>query len=161
MKRTERLADQLQRAYSGPAWHGPALAELLADVDAPAAAARPLPGAHSIWEIVAHVAAWNEVPRRRIEGDPVRSLPDAEDWPPVDDPSPETWQAALVRLADAHRRLQEIVAGLGEERLDDPMPGTGPTVEAMLDGVIQHNLYHAGQIAVLKKAAAGAAEVAS
>jgi uncharacterized damage-inducible protein DinB len=153
MKESQRIADQLDRAYRGPAWHGPSLSELLAGLDAAAAAARPLPGAHSIWEIVRHLAVWNEVPRRRIEGEPLDSLPPEEDWPAVADPTPRAWREAQEALAGAHRRLAELVLGLDEARLRDPIPGSGPTVWAMLHGVVQHNLYHAGQIALLRKAA--------
>jgi hypothetical protein len=63
-----RIADQLKRAFEGDAWHGPAVLEVLQGVTARAAASKPIPGAHSIWELVLHIAAWDGVIRRRMEG---------------------------------------------------------------------------------------------
>jgi len=79
---TSRIADQLRRAFYGEAWHGPALLEILRGVSAAEAAARPLPKAHRIWEIVRHVAVWDEAARRRMAGEVVQPAPH-EDWPGV------------------------------------------------------------------------------
>src|SRR5215217_3216941 len=98
MRQAKSLADQLERAFRGGAWHGPAVAETLAGVDAATAAARPLPGAHSIWEIVHHLTVWNEVPRRRLDGERLEDLPAGRDWPPVVDTSAAAWRAALAAL---------------------------------------------------------------
>jgi len=68
MEETKRIADQLQRAFEGEAWHGPSLRELLAEVSAEKAASRPLALAHNIWEIVLHVAAWHGGVKRRLDG---------------------------------------------------------------------------------------------
>lgn len=154
-RETDRIATQLERAYGGPAWHGPALSELVAGLDAASAAARPVARAHSIWEIVAHLTVWNDVPRRRLAGEPLDSVPAEVDWPPVPSPTAAAWREALAALEGAHRRLHETVLALAEARLSDPVPGTGPDVWSMLHGVVQHNLYHAGQIALLRKAAPG------
>jgi len=64
-----RIQRQLEHTFNGPAWHGPALLELLADVNAGKAAARPIAGAHSIWELVLHIAAWDKAVARRLAGD--------------------------------------------------------------------------------------------
>ena len=69
MREVDRIADQLKRAYAGPAWHGPSLSELLKEVDAQRAAAHPLPGTHSIWELVLHIAAWDTAVSRRLARD--------------------------------------------------------------------------------------------
>src|SRR5260370_40676654 len=63
-----QIAEQLRRAFDGSAWHGPSMLELLEDVDAETAAARPIPNVHSIWELVLHTAVWGRVVRRRIAG---------------------------------------------------------------------------------------------
>jgi len=156
MSQVESLADQLERAFRGGAWHGPAVAETLAGVDAATAAARPLPGAHSIWEIVHHLTVWNDVPRRRIDGEGLQNLPAERDWPPVGDVSLGAWQAALTALEDAHVALRARVLDLADAQLDDPVTGSDPTVRGMLFGVLQHNAYHAGQIALLRKGTGGA-----
>lgn len=148
---TESLADLLERTFRGGAWHGPAVAEALAGVDAAAAARRPLPGAHTIWEIVRHLTVWNEVPRRRIDGEPLQNLPAERDWPTAGEMSEPAWRAALAALEESHAALHARVRDLSDAQLDDPVAGSDPTVRGMLLGVLQHNAYHAGQIALLKK----------
>jgi uncharacterized damage-inducible protein DinB len=146
------LADQLERGFRGGAWHGLAVTEALANVDAAAAAARPVGAAHSIWEIVHHLTVWNDVPRRRVDGERLVNMPEEFNWPPVEDVSAGAWRAALAALERAHDALHERVLALADSQLDDPVTGSDPTVRGMLLGVLQHNAYHAGQIVLLSKA---------
>lgn len=147
-----RLADQLERSFRGGAWHGPALAEALEGVDAAAAAARPLAAAHSIAEIVGHVAFWLDTAAGRLAGeDPARGLPEGADWPLIGE-GEDAWQGSLDALDAAHRRLHALVAALDDTALDGPVAGCDPTVRGLLLGVLQHNAYHGGQIALLRKA---------
>jgi uncharacterized damage-inducible protein DinB len=155
MSQSQSLADQLERSFRGGAWHGPAVAETLGGVDAATAAAHPLPDAHSIWEIVHHLTVWTEVPRRRIDGEAIQNLPPERDWPPVADTSPAAWQAALAALEAAHKALHQRILDLADGQLDEPVVGSDPTVRGMLFGVLQHNAYHAGQIALLCKGGEG------
>jgi uncharacterized damage-inducible protein DinB len=137
------------------AWHGPSLQELLSDVSATQAASRPLPGAHSIWELVLHIAAWEGVVLRRLEGEVIPSNVTAEeDWPPVGDTSEAAWQGALASLAGGNKRLRDALRKLDDADLDRVVAGQQYTVYFMLHGAIQHDLYHAGQIALLKKVSA-------
>ena len=151
MEEVARIKGQLKRAFEGTAWHGPSLMELLDGVTAATASAKPLPTAHSIWEIVLHIATWEDVVRRRCEGEIVEPSTE-EDWPLVDGTSEEAWAAALELLTSGHQRLRSAVTGLTDSRLNDTAPGCEYNVYFMLHGVIQHDLYHAGQIALLKKA---------
>jgi len=151
MSETNRIQDQLERGFKGRAWHGPSVLELLADVDAAKAAARPIAGAHSIWELVLHIAAWDQAAARRLRGDRAE-LSDAEDWPAVSDTSAEAWAQTLQTLNKNHRELHEAIGRLEETRLDEPIVEGMTSVYGTLHGVIQHDLYHAGQIALLKKA---------
>jgi uncharacterized damage-inducible protein DinB len=152
MSQIETLADQLERSFRGGAWHGLAVAEALAGVDAAAAAAPPpAEGAHSIWEIVHHLTVWNDVPRRRIDGERLQNVPPELDWAPVADASAGAWQAAQAALADAHAALHARVLRLADGQLDDPVVGSDPTVRGVLLGVLQHNAYHAGQIVLLRR----------
>ncbi|HXO20815.1 MAG TPA: DinB family protein [Thermoanaerobaculia bacterium] len=155
MSQIESFADQLERAFRGGAWHGPAVAEALAGADEAVAAARPVAGAHSIWELVHHLTVWNEVPRRRLDGERLQNLPPERDFPPVGDRSAEAWKAALQALEDSHAALHARVLDLADTQLDDPVAGSDATVRGMLFGVLQHNAYHAGQITFLRKAAGG------
>src|SRR5918993_2816051 len=120
MKETERIRDQLQRAFAGDAWHGPAVLEILENVTASQAATRPIAGAHSIWELVLHIKAWSDACRRRLAGDRAE-LADEENFPPIDDTSGEAWQNAQTSLRESQQRLNEAIAAIDETRLDQPI----------------------------------------
>ncbi|HEV8486831.1 MAG TPA: DinB family protein [Blastocatellia bacterium] len=151
MNEIANIVDEATKAYEGNAWHGPALKELLSDVSAAQAAAKPLPAAHSIWEIVLHIAGWQGVASQRLKGESVAE-PMFGDWPAVTDKSPESWEKALTRLGSAQDELITQISRLSESALQETAAGTDYSVYFMLHGVIQHTLYHAGQIALLKRA---------
>jgi uncharacterized damage-inducible protein DinB len=150
LTQSQQLADEMRRAFSGEAWHGPALTELLDRVDPASAAARPVAGAHSIAELVAHLAFWHDVVRRRTEGEVV-SPRDGADFPPVE-ASASGWAALREQLVRSHRALVSRVESLDAERLSAMVPGRTISVAAMLHGVVQHDAYHGGQIALLLRA---------
>ena len=152
MSRGQRIAQAIEHSVSGPMWHGPALADLLEDVSAEQAAARPIKGAHSIWELVLHITAWTEIARERLAGSAKADPTPDEDWPPVRDSSPEAWRAARERLKAAHRELAAEVAELDDAVLISRLPGKDHTALVMYHGIIEHDAYHGGQIAILKKA---------
>lgn len=154
MKETDRIRDQLRRAFEGDAWHGPGLMEILQNVTASQAAARPIPGVHSIWELVVHIQAWEGAGRRRLQGDRAE-LPDEEDWTVINDTSDEAWEKTLNNLREGNRRLSEAIAAVDDARLEEPILEGMRSIYGTLHGVIQHDLYHAGQIAILKKASTG------
>jgi uncharacterized damage-inducible protein DinB len=147
-----RIADQLRRAFHGNAWHGPALLELLQDVDAATAAAKPLPEVHSVWELVLHVAVWDAAALTRLSGEICQPTGDAN-FPPVLTTTEDAWREAVAEAKRTHDRLVRTVAALPESRLGDRVPGKRYDFHHMLHGIAQHELYHAGQIAILKKAA--------
>lgn len=145
------IADQLRRAFNGDAWHGPALLELLQDMDAATAAAKPLRRVHSIWELVMHIAAWDEAASRRLGGEKTQPAGVAN-FPIVPRATETAWRKAVARLKRTHDVLVKTVAALPDSRLRECVPGKKYNFYFMLHGVVQHELYHAGQIAVLKKA---------
>jgi uncharacterized damage-inducible protein DinB len=147
-----RIRDQLQRAYDGDAWHGPSLCAILSDVTAAKAAAKSIPASHSIWEFVLHVTIWQKIVVRRLQGETIVDIPESENFPRVMDASEQAWQRTLQGLKEAHQQLYDAIGRLTDARLGDIISGKGYTAYVMLHGVIQHNLYHAGQIAILKKA---------
>ena len=129
------------------------MCEALAGVTAEQAHARPLRNAHNIWELVHHIAVWENVGRRRLTGDRAAiEISSPEDWPPADDHSDAAWEQAKVALDRGHQALVEAIVNVSESRLDEPTLEGLSTVYVTLHGVIQHDLYHAGQIAMLKKA---------
>jgi uncharacterized damage-inducible protein DinB len=152
MQQIELIADQLERAYRGDAWHGPSVRAVLEGIDAAMASARPHKAAHSIHEIVLHMTAWTrEVTRRLRVG--VAQDPEMGDWPEVGG-----WDAAVAALDAANDELLAAIKALDPAQLDgrigdarDRALGSGVSRYVMLHGVVQHHAYHAGQIAILKK----------
>ena len=160
MTETARIVDELEREHAGDPWHGSPLRQILDGIDHQQASRRPLAGAHTIWELVLHVTAWKNEVRRRIGGAPAAE-PLEGDWPVPAPASADAWRAALDALEAAHRALVAAVAGLPEEQLFTPTrdprdreTGAGVTHYVLLHGIVQHDVYHAGQIALLKKSSA-------
>ena len=149
---TKRIASQIRRSYEGNAWHGPALRELLEGVTAEQAAAKPVPGAHSVWELVLHLEAWERQALTTLQGQPYESMTGEADWPPVRETTVEAWSAALERLQSTSSKLVETIRLMDVAKLDETVAGQEFSYYVLLHGVVHHNLYHAGQIAVLKKA---------
>ena len=90
MTETERIRDQLRRAFEGDAWHGPGVLELLENVTASQAAARPIAGAHSIWELVVHIQAWEVPAGAGCKATAPSFL--TKDWTVINDTSDEAWE---------------------------------------------------------------------
>ena len=145
------ISNQLRRAFEGDAWHGPALLELLEDVDAATAAAKPFPEVHSIWELVMHIAVWDEAGSRRLDGETTQPTGVAN-FPIVPNPTETAWRRTVTHLKRTHDALVKTVASLADSRLRERVPGKKYDFYFMLHGIVQHELYHAGQIAILKKA---------
>jgi uncharacterized damage-inducible protein DinB len=151
MSEIARILDQMDRAIAGEAWHGPHLHQLVEGITAEQASMHPVHGAHSIWEIVNHLAAWNRIVDLRFAGTAVDVTPEM-DWPPVWDASEAEWRRSLDRLRESRASFRAAVEKVRDEELSAPPAGTQWSRYATLHGVVQHDLYHAGQIAILKKA---------
>ena len=146
-----RILDQMDRAFAGDAWHGTPLVRLLDGLLAEDASQHPTKDAHSVWEIVHHIAAWNRIVHRRLEGELVEVTPE-RDWPRVWEVSEVEWTRAKENLVESRARLRESVEKLRDDDLDREAVHNGQSRYLMLHGVVQHDLYHAGQIAILRKA---------
>jgi DinB superfamily len=152
-----RIADQLRRAFIRDAWHGSPLLDLLDDVSPDQARARPLAAAHSIWELVLHIdfwvqAAWNatqDVAMPKMDG--AGGLAKG-DWPALTDTGAVAWFEAQDRLFKNAERLIEAIETFEDAKLQDTVPGREYNFYRMFHGIVQHSLYHGGQIAILKKA---------
>ncbi|HWR35167.1 MAG TPA: DinB family protein [Clostridia bacterium] len=151
MTEVTRIADQLRRAFEGPAWSGPCLLEVVQGLTAAEAARHAGADAHSMWEIVLHVGAWHDIVRRRLEGETIANVTDEEDWPQVADTSNGGWTEAIARLKASYAALHAAVLAHPFERLSTTVPGKDYSFYVMLHGAAQHDLYHAGQIALLRK----------
>ena len=152
MSELASIIEELKSIHAGDAWHGPSLREALSGLTAAQAAVKPLAGAHSIWEIVSHIAGWENVFRRRLEGDAQAKEPEAGDFPPVDTPSEQAWRKSLASLEAEHEELLKVVSALLEERLGEKVAHKDYSVRFLLHGIVRHHVYHTGQIALLRKA---------
>lgn len=158
---TARLAALVRQAWGGEpgsddAWHGPSLRKLLEGVGAEEAARHPIAGAHSIWELVLHIAVWDEICARRLAGERIDATTGSpEDWPAAEAATEEAWRRALDRLARAQAGLAQAAEAFDGRRLGDTVPGWSWTHHRMLHGTLHHDLYHAGQIAVLRRSLRG------
>ena len=155
----ERIVDQLQREHDGDPWHGSPLRELLRGMTPEVASARPIRHVHSVWEIVLHMTGWKNEVRRRLSGAPAGEPADG-DWPGVPSPTAAAWQAAIDRLQQAHESLVAAVRQLPESKLFEPTndprnreTGAGVSYYVLLHGIVQHDAYHSGQIALVRKGA--------
>ena len=156
MNEISRIVDQLEREHSGDPWHGSPLQQILQGIDHENAAAKPVARAHSIWELVLHIAAWKNETRHRLTGARAGD-PQEGDWPAVGETTVTAWREAVERLELAHRLLVSAVRDLPEPKLFEPTNDSrpqriAPTYYELLHGIVQHDVYHAGQIAILKKA---------
>jgi uncharacterized damage-inducible protein DinB len=146
------LASLLRRTIRGPMWHGPHLLEAIEGIDAQGAAAHPIPGAHGIWELVLHTAAWCEIAAQRLAGDPRSDVSDEENFPPVQEVSEGAWAAATQRMIAAYEALAARTRELDVARLSEKVTGHDHTIATMLHGVVEHGTYHGGQMVLLKRA---------
>jgi uncharacterized damage-inducible protein DinB len=154
MTEMERLVDQFQRGWNGDPWHGTPLWAMLRDVTASEAHARPIAGSHTIAEIVQHLSYWKWATRERVAGVLISPSHD-EQWPPLRDASDTTWREALDLLQSRHHSLMQTLGTLSDDQLNNPIAGRDYNVYVQLHGSLQHELYHTGQIALLKRAARG------
>jgi uncharacterized damage-inducible protein DinB len=155
----DALMQDLRNVYAGHPWHGSSVTDVLAGVDADTAARRIIPTAHTIWELVLHMTVWTREVTSRLQGAAPKSPP--EDWPaPRFGGGAAAWKSALDDLGAAHKEVEVVVAALepadlvrwiGDKR--DPALGAGVTVGTLIRGLIQHHVYHEGQIALLKRVA--------
>jgi uncharacterized damage-inducible protein DinB len=148
-----RIADQVRFAFSGDAWYGPNLRTSLTDVTAEQARARPLAAVHSIWELLLHIDLWADIAFRAAAfGIEMPKLYGTEkDWTTPFTGSEDEWAAAQAHLFETAERLAETIEAFPDERLGDIVPGREYNFYYLFHGVVQHSVYHAGQIALLKR----------
>lgn len=151
MSEIEGIINELKNVHNGNAWHGASLADALDGIGYEQAAARPLGPAHNIWEIVAHIEGWEDVFRRRLEGEGT-SEPETGDFLAPSEPSETAWTEMLEKLENTHRRLLHVVEKLTDSILETKIAGKDYSYRFLLRKTLDHKVYHSGQIALLKKA---------
>lgn len=154
MSTTDLLLRQIDQAYNRRSWHGANLRGALRGMTADDAAWRPGPGRNSIQEIVVHAAYWKYVVRRRLTGQKRGSFPlEGSNWFARPEADAAAWKADVRLLDDCHRALRETVASLSPKQLTRAIGGW--TVLDTVSGIAAHDLYHAGQIQLLKRLRTG------
>ena len=150
MTEIQRIRDQLRRAVMGGAWHGPSVSEAVAELTPATAWRRLTPGTHNPAELTLHIAAWLDIARRRFSGEVVTPAT-ADDWPAIPSEGADAWRSCRDRVLHAHMALDELIAGASDERLTELIPGQDNDIYYMLHGVVQHSIYHAGQIQLIAR----------
>ncbi len=143
----------LDEAYDRRSWHGPNLRGSLRGLTASQAAWRPSPRRHSPWEVAVHAAYWKYAAWRRLTGEKRGAFARAgSNWfDAAAQPTPARWRADLALLAACHERLRAAVASLGDDDLGRSTPDGRETIGRLVRGAAAHDLYHAGQIQLLKR----------
>lgn len=154
---TKSLLFMLQQGWGPRSWHGTALKGAVRGVTAKEALWRPGKGRHNIWELVLHMAYWKYAVSRRISGVERGSFPrEGSDWIPVRDPSERAWKADVRLLHDQHDLLLKAVRSLPPAQLHH-RNGSRWTHAEQIAGAAAHDLYHTGQLQLIKKLAAARA----
>ena len=154
MKYTDRLADLFRNAHDGTTWHGQSVTKVLQNISTKQAAAKPIPNSHSIWDYVLHIVNWRVYATRNLkENTPyLVDLNTDLDWTPITDFSEAAWKKALEQFHQSALELEAAIREMGEEQLFEKIvTGSKNSCYITLHGVIQHDIYHSGQIMLLKK----------
>ena len=145
MTQTQRIADSYRAVTIKAAWYGPSLAELLAEISPELATTPPVPGAHSISALLQHLLLWNERIRKAADGNPFPRWQPEKEWaePPI------PWKELVARWKQSRDLLEEKIRNFPLEDLPKQVSGRSYPYETMLDGIVQHTIYHSGQIAMV------------
>jgi uncharacterized damage-inducible protein DinB len=152
MAETTLLLAQLDQAYNRRSWHGTNLKGSIRGMDAAAASWRPSRDRHSIQEIVVHAAYWKYAVCRRLTGATRGSFSlKGSNWFARIAADERQWRADVALLDDMHRQVRAAVANLDSSSLQRQAIGGRTSIVELVSGIIAHDLYHAGQIQLLKK----------
>jgi uncharacterized damage-inducible protein DinB len=145
MRETQRIADSYRAATVKGAWHGPSLAELLARISPELATTRPVAGSHSIAELLQHLLLWNERIRNTSDSNALPPWEPEKDWaePPI------PWKELVSRWSQSRELLEEKIRNFPIENLAKQVPGRNYPYETLFQGVVEHTIYHSGQIAMV------------
>jgi uncharacterized damage-inducible protein DinB len=145
MNQTQRIADSYRAATIKGAWYGPSLAELLAKISPELVTLPPAPYAHSISELLQHLLLWNERIRNTSDGTPMPPWQADKEWaqPPI------PWNELVARWNQSRELLEDRIRNFPLEDLPKQVPGRNYPYETMLQGIVQHAIYHSGQIAMV------------
>jgi len=145
----QRLIERYEQTLHSDSWYGDPVWKILEGIDARCAAAQLIPGTHTIWQLVMHMEFWERIAARRFSG-PV-TPEEAGNFPATPAPDEAEWQKTLESFRASNREFRQAISQLDAGTLDSNTPGGQRTFRYELVGVVEHHIYHAGQIALLKK----------
>lgn len=153
MRVIDLLLEVLDQAFDRKGWHGTTLKGALRGVTPEEALWRPAPDRHNVWELTLHAAYWKYAVRRRLAAAAVGSFDrKPSNWPAVPDPADlRAWKRDVAFLDAEHRKLREVVSGLTPPALKRRSPRGVWTYAEEIHGVAAHDLYHTGQIQLIKR----------
>ncbi len=145
MTQTERIAGLYRAVTVKDAWYGPSLGVLLKDIPPEMATTAPAPGAHTIGELLQHLLLWNERVRKTLAGSPMPKWEPEKEWaePPI------SWKELIVRWEQSRDALEQSMREFPSEDAAKTVPGRNYSHEILLEGIVQHVIYHSGQIAMI------------
>ena len=148
-----RLTEMFRAAAHGKTWHGQSVLQTLENITTEEAAAHPIPESHSIWDYLLHIINWrNYALRNLLDDEPyIVDLNSEKDWTTITDFSPIAWEAALELYNKSTDELSAAIKRIDDSKLEEIVSGHKFTFYTLLHGVIQHDVYHSGQIVLLKK----------
>jgi uncharacterized damage-inducible protein DinB len=156
-REVDRLRAEVDSTIAGDPWYGLSILKILDGVDAVDALAHQTSGSHSIWQLVLHITSWTKETTRRIKGGR-HEVPVDGDWPPVNGADAASWTRVVAELGRAHGELSRALVELDDSQLDRQVGdsqvdahGQPVTLRRTVIGLLQHDAYHAGQVALLKK----------
>lgn len=150
MNEVKFVMDQLRTTFSGDSWHGPSVMKTLEGIDAVQAAARPLGERHTIWELVDHMTYWLEEAHKALKAKEMPRPEKVMDWPRMRS-GEDQWRESVSRLEAAVNMLLDELTTWNTKDLEKTVAGANYSYRQMLHGAVHHNLYHTGQIAILKR----------
>jgi len=150
MTEVERLLGQYDRAMNGDAWHGDPVWKVLDGISPGIATRRVQANTHTIWELVSHMTFWETEVCRALNGLPARSMVELN-FPAMPEATMQNWSDTLAGLRQSNVDFRQCVSELDPARLDETTPGRKWSIYVDIHGVIQHHIFHAGQIVILSK----------
>ena len=145
MTQTNQIADSYHAATIQGAWYGPTLAELIAKTTPEEAVTPPVPGAHTISALLQHLLLWNERVRKTCEGTAMPRWEAEKEWAEPAIP----WNELVARWNKSRDGLEERIRNFPTEELGKQVPGRDYPYETLFPGIVQHTIYHSGQIAMV------------
>jgi len=152
-KQVERLNKMFRAAAHGETWHGQSILQIFENISATTAAAHPIDGSHCIWDYLLHIINWRAFAvKALLEDKPyIIELNTDKDWTPISDFSEEAWEKAIALYKKSTDDLSNAILNIDDDKLDEIVVGHDYTFYTLLHGVIQHDIYHSGQIVLLRK----------